>query len=224
MRELVRTLPLMCGVLLIPIVPFLFFGQRIEHWLRGMAENPPADHYVMAWVVGLLSTDILLPIPSSVISTMSGWQLGWWRGTLATWVGMTIGAVLGFALARRWGSPLALWFSKAEDLDRVRLLGDRYGPLILVLTRGMPVLAEASVLMSGIHGLAWRKFLPAILLSNLGIAIAYSVFGDYAEQNQWLPLALGVAVAVPILIAAVGQRLLPNTESQDEPATSTTDT
>ena len=209
MRELIRSLPLMCGVLLVPIIPFLFFGQRLEDWLRGMAENPPSDLVVSAWVIGLLSTDIFLPVPSSVIGTMSGWQLGWWRGTLATWTGMTLGAVLGFAMARRWGRTLALWFSKEKDLDRVRGLSDRFGPLILVITRGMPVLAEATVLMSGIHGLSWRKFLPAVLLSNLGIAVAYSVFGDYAEQHQWLPLALGVAVAVPILIAALGQRFLP---------------
>lgn len=199
----------MCCVLLIPIIPFLFFGARIEDWLKQMSENPPPDYVVSAWVIGLLSTDILLPIPSSVVSTMSGWQLGWWRGTLATWIGMNLGAILGFALARKWGRPLALWFSTAEDLDHVRQLSDRFGPLILIITRGMPVFAEATVLISGIHQLAWRKFLPAVVLSNLGIAVAYSAFGDFAEQNQWLPLALGVAVAVPILIAAFGQRLMP---------------
>ena len=215
MRELFRTLPLMCGVLLIPIIPFLFFGQRLENWLQGMAEHPPSDLAVATWVIGLLSTDILLPIPSSVISTMSGWQLGWWRGTLATWTGMTIGAAVGFALARRWGHRIALWFSKPEDLVQARDLSNRFGPLILVITRGMPVFAEASVLMAGIHGLSWRKFFPAVVLSNLGIAVAYSVFGDYAEKNQWLPLALGIAVAVPILVAAVGQRLLGVTKVTD---------
>lgn len=208
MRELIRTLPLMCGVLLVPIIPFLFFGQRIEDWLRGMAENPPSDLAVAAWVIGLLSTDILLPIPSSVISTMCGWQLGWWRGTIVTWLGMTIGAIIGFAMARRWGRPLALWFSKEEDLQRVQDLNQRFGPLILAITRAMPVFAEASVLISGIHGMSWRQFMPVILLSNLGVALAYSAFGDFAEKYQWLPLALGVAVAVPILVAALGQRYL----------------
>lgn len=213
MRELFRTLPLMCVVILVPVLPFLFFGGQFENWLRGVADDPPSTAATMALVVGLLSTDILLPIPSSVISTLSGWQLGWWKGTLATWLGMNIGAIVGFALARRWGQPFALWFSKAEDLDRMRDVSDRYGPFVLVLTRAMPVFAEASVLISGIHQLAWRRFLPAVLFSNLGIAVAYSAFGDYAEQHQWLPLALGIAVAVPILVAAIAQRLLPKTSS-----------
>lgn len=211
MRELFRTLPLMCVVLLVPIVPFLFFGAQLEDWLRGIAEDPPSTPVTAALVIGLLATDILLPIPSSVISTLCGWQLGWWRGTLATWVGMNLGAILGFGLARKWGKPFALWFSKGEDLDRMHEVSQRYGPLVLVLTRAMPVFAEATVLIAGIHRLTWRRFLPAVLLSNLGIAIAYSAFGDFAQQHQWLPLALGVSVAIPVLIAAAANRWLPNT-------------
>lgn len=210
MRELFRTLPLMCVVLLVPVLPFLAFGGRLDQWLRGLSEQSPSATITFALVVGLLATDILLPIPSSVISTMSGWQLGWFLGTLATFVGMNIGAAIGFALARRYGRPFALWFSKGEDLQRMRLVSDRYGPAVLVLTRAVPVFAEASVLIAGIHRLSWRRFLPAVGLSNLGIAIAYAAFGDYAERNQWLPLALGVAIAAPVLVAAIAKRWLPD--------------
>jgi uncharacterized membrane protein YdjX (TVP38/TMEM64 family) len=212
-RELFRTLPLMCVVLLVPVIPFLVFGGQVDQWLRGLAEDPPSPAVTFALVVSLLATDILLPIPSSLISTMSGWQLGWWLGTLATFIGMNLGAVIGFALARRFGHAFALWFSKGEDLERMRHVSDQYGPSVLVLTRAMPVFAEASVLIAGIHRLSWRRFLPAVLLSNLGIAIAYAAFGDYAERHQWLPLALGVAIAVPVLVAAVAKRFFPHAPS-----------
>lgn len=217
MRELFRTLPLMCVVLLVPVLPFLLLGGRMESWLRGFADNPPSVAATAAVIIGLLATDILLPIPSSVISTMSGWQLGWWRGTLATWIGMNLGAAVGFGLARRWGQPLALWFAKREDLDRMRHVSDRYGPIVLALTRAVPVFAEASVLIVGIHRLAWRKFLPAVLLSNLGIALAYAAFGEYAQQHKWLPLALAVSIAIPVLVAAGAQRYLSTIEDQTPP-------
>ncbi|EMI18300.1 membrane protein containing SNARE domain protein [Rhodopirellula maiorica SM1] len=209
MRELFRTLPLMCVVLLVPVLPFLLFGGRIEDWLRGVAEDPPSMTATAALIIGLLATDILLPIPSSVVSTLSGWQLGWWRGTIATWIGMNLGAAIGFALTRRWGKPFALWFSRGEDLQRMQTISDRYGPYVLIITRAVPVFAEASVLIAGIHQLSWRRFLPAVVFSNLGIAIAYSIFGDFAERHQWLPLALGVSVAVPVLVAAAAKRYLP---------------
>ena len=116
MRELFRTLPLMCIVLLIPILPFVLFGAQIESWAEDFREHPPSDFVTCSIVIGLLGTDILLPIPSSVISTMAGWQLGWWKGTLAVWMGMNLGAVLGFMIARKWGQSVALWFSKQEIL------------------------------------------------------------------------------------------------------------
>ncbi|MDG2220750.1 MAG: VTT domain-containing protein [Rubripirellula sp.] len=209
MRELFRTLPLMCVVLLIPVVPFLFFGGQLEDWLRGFTEDPPSPLVTSCLVIGLLATDVLLPVPSSVISTLSGWQLGWILGTFATWVGMNLGAIVGFGLARRYGKPFALWFTGAEDLNRVHEISDRYGPTVLVFTRAMPVFAEATVLIAGIHQLSWRKFVPAVVLSNLGIAVAYSALGDYAERHQWLPLALAVAIGVPILVAAAAKRLIP---------------
>lgn len=209
MRELIRTLPLMVLVLLVPVVPFLLFGAQLEDWLRGFAEHPPSPAVTATVIVSVLATDILLPVPSSVVSTLSGWQLGWWNGTLATWVGMNLGAVIGFALARRWGRPLALLFSKEADLERMRQASNAYGPAVLVLTRAVPVFAEASVLLTGIHRLAWRRFLPAVMLSNLGIAVAYAAFGDFAQQHQWLPLALAVSIAVPVLVAVAAQRWLP---------------
>lgn len=206
MRELFRTLPLMCVVLLVPVLPFVFFGGQMEAWLHRVREQPPSPLVTASLVIGLLSTDILLPIPSSVISTMGGWQLGWWRGTLATWAGMTLGATIGFSLARRWGQPFALWFTKRDDLEQMHVLSNRFGPALLMITRAMPVFAEAAVLLAGIHQLSWRKFLPAMVLSNFGIALAYSCFGDYAERHEWLPLALGIAIALPVVGAAAGQR------------------
>jgi len=97
-------------------------------------------------------------------------------------------------------------------------VSDRYGPFVLVLTRAIPVFAEGSVLIAGIHRLAWRRFLPPVVLSNLGIAIAYAGFGDYAERHQWLPLAMGVAIAIPVLVAAAAQRLLPRTSDRSGPS------
>jgi hypothetical protein len=42
-----------------------------------------------------------------------------------------------------------------------------------------------------------------VLLSNLGLAIAYSVFGEIAEKHQWLPLALAVSIGLPVVLAAI---------------------
>ena len=55
----------------------------------------------------------------------------------------------------------------------------------------------------GMQKLSWQRFLLPVLLSNLGLAIAYSIFGEIAEQHQWLPLALAVSIGLPVILAAV---------------------
>jgi membrane protein DedA with SNARE-associated domain len=115
---------------------------------------------------------------------------------------MTLGAAIGFALARRFGSPAVAWLTRPKDLARTRLLAERFGPTLLVLGRGVPVLAEATVLLLGMHGMSWRRFLPPVLLANLGLALAYSVFGQIAERYHWLPLALAIAIALPVAMIA----------------------
>jgi uncharacterized membrane protein YdjX (TVP38/TMEM64 family) len=197
----------MIVVLAIPIVPFLLFGQQIEAGLQAWKEHPPAPWIVALAVVGLLATDIFLPIPSSLVSTLAGWQLGTALGALAAWMGMNLGAGIGFVLARRWGQPFVARLTRQADLERTNLLARRFGPTLLVIGRGVPVLAEATVLLVGMHGLSWRAFLPPVLLANLGLAIAYAAFGTIAERYQWLPLALAVSIALPVLMVAAFRSL-----------------
>jgi len=213
MKPILRSILLVSLVLLVPIVPFVAFGSALESWFEQLVQHPMPPWLAAVAVVGLLSTDIFLPVPSSLISTLGGWQLGWQAGTLFSWIGMSVGSSIGFSLARRWGRPFALRMSRGDDLDRMQLLSDRFGPLVLVLTRAVPILAEASVLLLGIHRLTWKRFLPPVLLSNLGIALAYSAFGNVAQRHNWLPLALGVAVALPVLLAMVLKLLWPPRET-----------
>lgn len=205
MRELFRSFKIIAVVLLVPVVPFVLFGASIDKWAERWRESPPEPPVVAAVAVGLLATDIFLPIPSSLISTLAGYQLGVVGGTIACWSGMSLGAVFGFALARRCGRPFARWLSKESDLQRMQAISRRFGPGVLVLARGVPILAEASVLLMGIHRLPWRRFLPPVLLSNFGIALAYAAFGQFAERHQWLPLAIGISIAVPVLLTAAVQ-------------------
>lgn len=207
MRRLVKPLLLVALVLAVPIVPFVLWGERLEpemeRWVRETVVESPLS--VAALVVALLAVDIVLPVPSSVVSTAAGSALGFWAGTAASWTGMTIGSVAAFMLARAFGRPLALRFSSSEDMDRIDVLADRYGPLVLVLARPIPVLAEASVLLFGTTRLAWRWFLIPVALSNLGIAAAYALLGERVA----LPVALVAAILLPLLAAALARRFWP---------------
>lgn len=208
----------MIVVVAIPIVPFLLLGSQVDAWLDHWRQSPPAWPWVTAAVVLLLATDVFLPIPSSLVSTLAGSQLGALGGTAASWLGMSVGAAIGFAVARRFGPPLVAWLTRPGDLRRTALLVDRFGPTLLVLSRGVPVLAEATVLLFGMHGLTWRRFLPPVLLANLGLALAYAMFGELAERYHSLPLAMAVAIALPVVMVAAFRAWTARTEPAKEPS------
>lgn len=193
-------------ILAIPILPFLLFADAMEGWLEQWRQHPPARYQVALVVLGLLASDIFLPVPSSVVSAVAGHQLGSLSGTLVAWTGMNVGAILGFALARYAGPSFARWFSREADLVRAGVLTEQYGPALLAIGRGVPVLAEATVIWMGLHGLSWRAFLPPVIASNLALALVYCLIGDQAG----LAMALAAAIALPILLAAWTRRWTTN--------------
>ena len=153
--------------------------ERVAAWL----DPPPSPAVLSALVIGLLASDILLPIPSSLVSTAAGAQLGIVGATLASWLGMTVGACLGFALARQYGRSVAARFASVDDLDKLDSLAARHGATIVVATRALPVLAEAAVLVVGTTRMAWRPFLIATVLSNFGIAAVYATLGGLVRRR-----------------------------------------
>jgi uncharacterized membrane protein YdjX (TVP38/TMEM64 family) len=200
MPRTVRILLLTAAVLLLLAAPFALVGAQLEAWAPRALERVRRPEMMFGAVAAILAADILLPVPSSLVSTLAGSELGASWGTAASWLGMTVGAALGFGLARTFGRPLAARLASADDLAALAKLADRQGVLLIVGLRALPLLAEASVLMLGASGLPWRRFLPAAGLANLGIAVAYAWFGAYAREHQWLPAALAVALALPLLL------------------------
>ena len=205
MSRLLKPLLMLVLALAVPIVPFLIFGDPLERRIEEMIRGSMPRAAMAGLVVGLLATDIVLPVPSSAVSTVSGRALGFWPGAAASWLGMTLGAVAGFGLARAFGRPLALRLSGADDLDRIDVAAGRFGPLVLVLARPVPVMAEASVLLLGATRLPWGRFLIPAALSNLGIAAAYAALGTCVR----LPIAIAASLALPLVAAAATRRFWP---------------
>jgi uncharacterized membrane protein YdjX (TVP38/TMEM64 family) len=177
-----RQLLLIAAVLAVPIVPFLFFGETLEDRITDWLNSRLSPGTVAVAVIGLLASDILLPVPSSVVSTFAGRVLGFWGGAGASWCGMTIGAAIAFWLVRAFGRPLARWLSSDEALARTDALAARWGVLVLVVARPVPVLAEASVLLMGTTRLSWWRFLTAVNVRERFEQLK----NDWKEQSRYL--------------------------------------
>ena len=203
---MIRPLKIVALTLAIPIVPFLFFGNALEARVQSLLDPPPGPATIAGLVVGVLATDIFLPVPSSAVCTVAGASLGVVVGAAASFCGMTLGSVFGYWLALRYGRAIASRFAGESDLEKIESVAARFGPGLLLLLRPLPVLAEASVLIFGTVRLGWRRFLPPVVAGNLAIAIIYALLGWYASEKSYLPPAIVVSMAVPVLLTEAVRR------------------
>ena len=217
MRPLLRASVLISVFLLVPIIPFLALGEsfesQVEAFLKAQAEFSATTHCLL--VIGALAIDIFLPIPSSAISTYAGGVLGTGVATLASWIGMTLGSVIGFGLARFLGRPFAVKLAGVDDVERIEQFTDRFGPMALVITRALPILAEACVLLMGATHLSWRRFLPAVIACNFVISLTYAACGEYFQAIDALPAAVIASGTIPLLTALAIRRFMLNWKTDE---------
>jgi uncharacterized membrane protein YdjX (TVP38/TMEM64 family) len=207
-RRLLKPLLLVTIVLVLPLAILAFHGEAFADALARWQADPPSRSMLALAVVALLASDVLLPIPSGPVSTLAGSQLGIPLGTAASAFGMTLGAAIAFALARRWGRPLAERFASSQALADADRACQDHGPWMLAFTRPLPILAEAAALVLGALQMSWRTFLPPVIASNIAIAAAYAILGAQAAEQGWLPVALAISMAAPLGVAAlIRQRL-----------------
>jgi uncharacterized membrane protein YdjX (TVP38/TMEM64 family) len=195
-----RWVLLSTGVLAIILVPFFLFGEQIETWTESFLESASDQSTWVALVLGsLLATDILVPVPSSLTSTAAGFFLGLAGGTATSLAGMTVSCVVGYWLGARFGRPVANRLVGEQELARLEKLSQRFGDWVIVVTRAVPVLAEASVLFAGISGMPMRQFLLLSTLSNLSISAVYAAVGAFSATVNSFLFAFGGSILVPLV-------------------------
>ena len=194
----------MIGLLLLAaiLVPFVIWEEAILAWTTHFTQSPGNAAAVAVTLAALLAADIVLPIPSSLVSTAAGALLGFLPGTITSWIGMTVGSLAGYALGKvsspRWLNP--------ADRARLEKARSQYGDWIVIVLRPVPVLAEASCLFAGASAMPWRRFAWLASLGNLGISLAYAATGAFAASRESFLLAFAGALAIPGVAMLVWRR------------------
>jgi len=204
MPPLVRWTLLWALLLALILVPFILWGDALAGWTDGLAATARSRWTLASTMASLLALDVLLPVPSSIVSTASARLLGFWDGLLVSWSGMTAGAAIGYWLGRR--APAGLLVGQ-DEMERLGRAWARMGEWIVIVFRAVPVLAEASVIFAGMAGMPVRRFLPMAALSNLGISLVYAAAGAFSARLDSFLFAFGAAVALPGLAMLAARRM-----------------
>ena len=187
------------------LIPFFLFETEFTAFAARMTATGTAAWLAGLSIFGLLALDVILPVPSSLVSTAAGVLLGLWLGAAVVWTGMMVACLIGYALGAR-AAGVARRFVGDDGLRRAEALMGRYGDYTIVLCRPVPVLAEASVIFAGLAGAPFGRFVLLSLLSTLGIALGYAAFGAYSMRiDSFLAAFVGALIlpGIALLIARV---------------------
>ncbi len=182
------------------IVSFLLFDQPVNEWIYLITAEIKSRYTVWALALFLIATlafDIILPIPSSVIAVVAATSLGFWGGSAVIWIGLMLGCCAGYSIGSGSAHYLFKRFVSQQETAKAQRLASTIGPGTLIALRGVPVLAETSVISAGMIRFPFIPFLFICGLTNAGLALTYGYIGAQAGVTQSFLLILAGCIAVP---------------------------
>ncbi len=195
-RKAIRRLIVITVTLAVPIIPFVIIGELPgERWLSAIDDNA-----VLFGISGsgLLTLDILLPIPSSIVGTILGARLGFWSGFLFTWGGLIVGNLVGFSIARFASTRFQSWLPSFPKSTT---------QAIVFLSRPVPVLAEAVALAAGTTRMPLRRFLFLCAAGNAIYAAVLCANGATLLPDALIGPGLIIPMALPVITWLIWQAL-----------------
>jgi uncharacterized membrane protein YdjX (TVP38/TMEM64 family) len=207
MKTLFYTTLFIAIIVIAVFLCFPGFEQRSQTWL----DNYKNQHGLFAAVsFCILLSDILLPVPSSIVMFVNGAVLGILQGALLSFVASVSGSMLGYAIGRFPGKAINRLLPEKNRLQADEAFR-KHGPLTIIVTRGIPVLAEAVAITAGLRRM---KAVDCLWLNMAGYApvcLLYAVCGHYSSNKYSFLLAVGASVLVAFLYWMVGRRMLVKT-------------
>ena len=145
---------------------------------------------------------VILPVPGS-ISVAAGVALfGPLRCTVYSFIGITLGSIVAFALGRIVGYRAVSWIAGKEELDKwlEKLKGKDY--LILSIMFLLPLFPDDVLcFVAGLSSMSWRYFLIMIIITRaLSVSSTAYSFG-LIPFNTWWGILIWILIAALVIVA-----------------------
>ena len=159
--------------------------------------------------VGLLVSDVALPVPASAIMVAQGAAFGLAAGALLALLGGTGATMVAYLVGRRSQPWVHRLVSPAEQ-RRAAALMERYGAWAVIISRPVPMLAETVAILAGVERLPWRSVLLAGAVGNMIPAVAYAAVGALTASFVNGVVVFAVVCLVALVVGLIKWRVSAN--------------
>lgn len=184
-------------------LPFAIWGDQIEavltvegavNWMRGTGWAGLAG-------VGLIVSDIAIPIPSTAVMAGLGVLYGPFIGGLLSAIGSILAGSLGYWMCRALGPATAKWLAGQKGIEQARKLFDRWGLPLVAISRWVPVLPETVAFLAGLIRMPFGRFVAALTVGAIPLGFVFATAGHLGRET---PVVVMIVCALaPLLIVGV---------------------
>lgn len=178
----------------------------IKVFLTQAHETTPV--YVAVTVIALLVVDLFIAVPTLTVTILSGYFLGFPLGFLAGAAGLLTAGTLGYAITYAYGPGLLHRINRDEAKQaEMGAVFARYGVVVLVICRALPILPEVSCCLAGTTRMRFSTFIAAFMLGTIPYALIATYAGSRSSLSDPAP-AIYAAIGLSILLAGAWTVLL----------------
>lgn len=163
----------------------------------------------------LLISDILFPVPSSIIMITNGALFGIVNGCLVSLLGGVLASMTGWLLGKM-NKKAVDKFIGPNGLREADSFIKKWGSLAIILSRPIPVLAETVAIVSGSLVVSPVKMTLYSIAGLLPACLLYAYSGSRAiEMNTaWQSFLFVIAIALTVWL--VGKKLVKSNSTTSE--------
>ena len=204
MKKLISVFIFCCFLV---IVAFLLFGN-IEKWVEINLNSKQSQLTYSLLSFSVLTSDIVLPIPSSLVMILNGKVLGVFWGTLISLISGVLSSSFGFYFGRKTNPFLDKLFTN-KDKDTSNKLFQKFGNTAIIISKALPIISEAISFVSGTTSMRFNTFLCYSIVGHVIVSLIYACVGSFATTlNSNLIAAITITSA--LLVGWVTQVIIRN--------------
>ena len=177
--------------ILVVLVASVVVGISLD-WGRDLSVEEFVDT-IQSWgmwgvlaSISLMTAHSFLPFPAELLACANGMVYGPLWGTVITWTGAMLGAVLAFGLARKLGRPFVERMVAKRDWVVLDDWTAKNGWQVIFIGRFIPVIAFNLInYAAGLARLTWWQFIWTTGIGILPLTVLMVVMGDNFNSLGW---------------------------------------
>lgn len=175
---------------------FLLGGFEEEIAIFLESQENINSYSILSFLV--LSLDIFVPVPSSLVMILNGRILGIFPAILLSTTSGLLSSTIGFYIGRKSEPLVDLFFSQKEKNLSSRIFL-KYGKSAILFSKALPIVSEALSFLSGTTAISFKMFFFYSFVGHMIISAVYAYAGNFSTSMDSNFLSAGIIIIVLFL-------------------------